>query len=306
MSTGSIMHNELSNAGMYTDMSGLAKLRAQASQKSPEASKEVARQFEALFIQTMLKAMRQASHLSESTDGEQTRFYQDMYDKQIALDLARKESIGLASILQRQLAGPAESNTVSRSAAPMQSPATKPLTETQSHWEPASPEAFIKDLWPHASNSAKALGVSADILVAQAALETGWGKRMIHHQHGGNAFNLFGIKADERWQGDRVNVSTVEYRDGIARREQASFRAYASMAEGMDDYVNFLNQNPRYQQALEQANNAEHFLQELQHAGYATDPAYAEKIRNIMNRESFSQVITDLQTADASTNGQSV
>lgn len=300
------MHNELSNAGMYTDMSGLAKLRAQASQKSPEASKEVARQFEALFIQTMLKAMRQASHLSEATDGEQTRFYQDMYDKQIALDLARKESIGLASILQRQLAGPADSNTVSRSAASTQPSAAKPLTDTQSHWDPVSPKAFIEDLWPHASRSAKALGVSADVLVAQAALETGWGKRMIHHQHGGNTFNLFGIKADERWQGDYVNVSTVEYRDGIARREQASFRAYASMAEGMDDYVNFLNQNPRYQQALEQADNAEQFLQELQHAGYATDPAYAEKIRNIMNRESFSQVITDLQTADDPSKGQSV
>ncbi len=304
MTIGNITHNDLSNAGVYTDFSGLASLRAQASQKSPEAGREVAKQFEALFLQIMLKSMRQASQLGESTDSDQTRFYQEMYDKQIALDLARKESIGLASILERQLGGPAVDNAVSRSVASAQLARAKPAETTNSHWNPASAEAFIADLWPHAQSGAKALGVSADVLIAQAALETGWGKRMIHDQRGGNAFNFFGIKADARWQGDKVSVSTVEYSDGIARHERASFRAYSSMAESMDDYVSFLQQNPRYQQALEQANSAEHFLQELQHAGFATDPAYAEKISNIMNRGSFSQIITDLRAAENFTDGQ--
>ena len=124
MSIGDTLHNELSNAGMYTDISGLARLRAQASKQTPEASKEVARQFEALFIQTMLKAMREASQLSETTDGEQTRFYQEMYDKQIALDLARKNSLGLAPIIERQLAGPAAA------AASPRVEVTSPITRT--------------------------------------------------------------------------------------------------------------------------------------------------------------------------------
>jgi len=295
------MHNELSNAGMYTDMSGLAKLRAQASQKSPEANKEVARQFEALFIQTMLKAMRQASQLGETTDGEQTRFYQDMYDKQIALDLARKDGIGLAAIIERQLAGPVAADAVLQAEA-MPQITRKSTQNTPVPWMPASQEAFIQELWPHAEKSAKELGVSADVLIAQAALETGWGKKMIHDPQGGNAFNLFGIKANKFWQGEHINVPTIEYRDGIAQREHASFRSYASLSESMDDYVTFLQQNPRYQQALEKAGNSEGFLMELQQAGYATDPAYAEKISNIMNRDSFSKTVSELRLSGGFTN----
>lgn len=300
MSIGDTMRNELSNAGIYTDMNGLARLRAQASKKSPEANREVARQFEALFIQTMLKAMREASQLGESTDGEQTRFYQDMYDKQIALDLANKDGIGLAPVIERQLAGQAASSRDSQALAIPQL-STQRLTEkTPARWMPASQQAFIQDLWPHAAKSAKELGVSADVLIAQAALETGWGKKMIHDRQGVNAFNLFGIKAGEHWRGERVNVATIEYRDGIAQREYASFRAYASLHEGMNDYVEFLKQNPRYQHVLEKAGNAEAFLQELQQAGYATDPAYADKISDIMKRESFSKIVTDLRLSSSS------
>lgn len=295
------MQNQLSNAGMYTDMSGLASLRAQASKKSPEANKEVARQFEALFIQTMLKAMRQASQLSETTDGEQTRFYQDMYDKQIALDLARKDGIGLASIIERQLTGPAADDAASQ-AGVMPQITRKSTQNTPVTWIPDSQEAFIQELWPHAEKSAKELGVSADVLIAQAALETGWGRKMIHGPQGDNAFNLFGIKADKRWQGEHINVPTIEYRDGIAQREQASFRSYASLSESMDDYAAFLQQNPRYQRALEKTDDAQDFLQELQQAGYATDPAYAEKISNIMNRDFFSKTVSELRLSGGFTN----
>ncbi len=299
MSAGSIMDNQLGNAGIYTDMSGLAKLRAQAANKSPEASKEVARQFEALFVQTMLKAMRDASRLSEATDGEQTRFYQDMYDKQIALDLARKDSIGLASIIERQLNGQVSAGYAARALIPVNaSPISEAKTITQ--WEPVSQQAFIQDLWPHASESAKELGVSADVLIAQAALETGWGRNMIFDQQGGNSFNLFGIKAGQHWQGEQVNVPTIEYRDGIAQRENASFRSYASLHESMSDYVAFLKQKPRYQQALEKAGNSEAFIQELHKAGYATDPAYADKISNIMKRESFKNTVSELRSMDDS------
>lgn len=302
MSIGDSMQQGLSTAGLYTDMAGLAKLRAKASSESPEANREVARQFEALFVQTMLKAMRQASQLSDAVDGEQTRFYQDMYDKQIALDLAGNGGIGLAAIIERQLGGSTVGNTTvgtTQIRGPVAMPAaTEPAEIAARRWEPPSQEAFIRELWPHAAASAKELGVAADVLIAQAALETGWGKKMIHDQQGGNAFNLFGIKAGNSWQGERVSVSTVEYRDGIAQRERASFRAYASLQESMNDYVAFLTQNPRYQRALEKAGDSAAFLQELQKAGYATDPSYADKIGNIMMRDSFSNTVSALRMPD--------
>ena len=288
------MHSPLADAGMYTDLSGLAKLRAQAARKAPEANREVARQFEALFVQTMLKAMRQASQLSESTDGEQTRFYQDMYDKQIALDLSRNGGIGLAAVIERQLGGnPVDLRSPQSRLSP--TAAVQSNTGEVRSWDPDSEQAFIRDLWPHAAAGAKELGVSADVLVAQAALETGWGRKMIHDQQGNNAFNLFGIKAGKHWQGEQVNVATIEYRDGIAQRENASFRSYTSLQDSMNDYVAFLQQNPRYRQALDQVADAEQFLQALQRAGYATDPAYADKISGIMSRESFKSMVADLR-----------
>ena len=122
---------------------------------------------------------------------------------------------------------------------------------------------------------------------------------MIRDHSGGSTFNLFGIKAGREWQGEQVNVATVEYRDGIARREYASFRSYASLAESMQDYVQFLQQNPRYQQALDKAGDAEQFLQELQKAGYATDPAYADKISDIMKRGSFTKAVAEMNGASA-------
>lgn len=304
------MNNELANAALYSDMRGLTRLRAQAAGRSPDANKEVARQFEALFLQSMLKAMRQASLLSESTDGEQTRFYQDMFDKQIALDLARKNGIGLASVIERQLSGQANGRQPAGKSDALSRVAVNRMqisnAATDARWQPESQEAFIRELWPHAQKSAKELGVSADVLIAQAALETGWGRNMIYDQQGGNAFNLFGIKAGKHWQGEQAVVPTIEYREGIARREHAAFRSYASLQQSMDDYVAFLKQNPRYQPALEKVGDAEEFLQQLQQAGYATDPAYAAKISDIMKRESFQQVVTDLRQAVDTTSMQSV
>jgi flagellar protein FlgJ len=304
------MNNELANTALYSDMSGLTRLRARVAERTPDANKEVARQFEALFVQSMLKAMRQASLLSESTDGEQTRFYQDMFDKQIALDLARKNSIGLAPVIERQLSGQAigrqpagKSDALSRVTGNRMQISN---AATDARWQPESQEAFIRDLWPHAQKSAKELGVNADVLIAQAALETGWGRKMIHDQQGGNAFNLFGIKAGKDWQGGQAVVSTIEYRDGIAQREVAAFRSYASLQQSMDDYVAFLKQNPRYRPALEEAGNSQEFLQQLQRAGYATDPAYADKISDIMKRETFSKVVSDLRQAADTTNLQNV
>lgn len=276
-------------AGIYTDFDGLARLRGKAAEQLPEVNKEVAKQFEAVFIQMMLKSMRDASQLSESTDGDQTRFYQDMFDKQIALDISSGQGIGLAAVIERQLGG----------VEAMDLSTPKSFTNAvEQHWTPDSKETFVRDLWPHASEVAAELGVDPEVLIAQAALETNWGKKVIKDQQGESTLNLFGIKADDYWQGHRAQVSTLEYRGGIAQREQATFRSYESRSDSMKDYANFLMKNPRYQQALSHVTDGEKFLQELQRAGYATDPAYADKISDIMKRDSFVQTVSGLKVAE--------
>ena len=139
---------------------------------------------------------------------------------------------------------------------------------------------------PLAEKAAGMLGVSPSVLLAQAALETGWGKFVTRDTASGkSSFNLFNIKADSRWQGDAVQVQTLEYRGGVPEKEQARFRAYEDYADSFNDYVEFLQTNPRYQQALEQAEDPGRFVRELHAAGYATDPEYATKIERIFNSD---------------------
>lgn len=149
--------------------------------------------------------------------------------------------------------------------------------KTTGGWPPRNAEEFVAYLKPYAEQAAAVLGMDTSILLAQSALETGWGRSIPRRPDGRSSFNLFGIKADRSWQGDSVAVGTLEYRDGVARREQARFRAYDSPAESFIDYVAFLRRNPRYREAL-QSRTAEDFIRGLQRAGYATDPRYADKV----------------------------
>lgn len=144
-----------------------------------------------------------------------------------------------------------------------------------------SPEEFVAQLYPIAKQVGDELGVDPKVLLAQSALETGWGKHVMP-RGGGSSYNLFGIKADQRWKGEVTVVSTVEYRGGVPLREKASFRAYPSYEESFRDYLDFLRNNPRYANALEQVGDSEAFVAELQQAGYATDPNYSDKITRIM------------------------
>ncbi|GLQ32219.1 flagellar assembly peptidoglycan hydrolase FlgJ [Litoribrevibacter albus] len=146
-----------------------------------------------------------------------------------------------------------------------------------------SPEDFVSTLWPVAQVAARKLNADPKALLAQAALETGWGKKVPQAADGQSSFNLFGIKADRSWQGDKVSTETTEYDGGIARKEQADFRSYGSYVESMLDYTSFLQSRDHYQAALKQAEDAQEYLSELQNAGYATDPNYATKIVRIMN-----------------------
>ena len=161
-----------------------------------------------------------------------------------------------------------------------------------------TPEGFVASIWPHAQNAAKELGVDARALGAQAALETGWGKRQIKHADGSTSHNLFGIKATG-WNGQSAVAGTHEYVDGVRRNETASFRAYSSPAESFADYVRLLKTSPRYQQALQAGTDVQGFARGLQRAGYATDPSYAAKIAAIAGGPTIERAVAAVTDAGA-------
>jgi flagellar protein FlgJ len=305
------------------DFEGLAELRrsATADKTDQETLKQVAAQFESLFTGMMLKSMRQASLAEGIFDNSQSKMYRDMSDQQLAMDLSSKGGLGLQDAILRQLGGKPEGqlksysgdfvgniNTVTmRPALPaMANPALlqqamnvapkhDSSVQQQSELLFDSPEMFVQQLLPMAKQAAEKLGVSPDVILAQAALETGWGKYVIKGADGQSSNNLFNIKADERWQGESAATGTVEYRDGVAVREQAKFRTYESYQDSFNDYVDFLQTQPRYQEALKQTDNPEAFIDGLHKAGYATDPAYADKIKQIMNSATVAQFSQQLK-----------
>jgi len=289
----------------------LGNLKQGAREKSPEAIKQVAKQFESLFVQMMLKSMRDTVPESELFGSKAEKMYREMYDKQLSMHISNGKGIGLASTIERQLGGTPEhelndknigtylsnpkpidpilkSNVtlfkLQKNQDEMGAQKIAPTGQNDNDiWHSA--KQFIDDIWPHALRAAQVLGVDADVLVAQSALETGWGKHTPKHADGSNSFNLFGIKADQRWQGDKLDITTREYRHGVMQQEQASFRAYESASQAFEDYTRFILDNPRYQQALEHGYDGEAYARELQKAGYATDPNYANKINRIRNSE---------------------
>jgi flagellar protein FlgJ len=297
----------VADASLYTDFSGFTELKRQARNDQESALKEVARQFEAIFLQQMLKEMRSAKLAEGVFDSSQTQFYEEIYDQQLALHLSRTSGLGLAEVLERQLsqdprmsgsrAGLDALPLLQRGgqAMPLQGAmqATMPLAQQKTSSSPVVTEEdapfqgqddFVRRLRPHAEAAAAKLGVEPEVLIAQAALETGWGKHQMRHGNGGNAHNLFGIKAGNSWSGERVAVSTLEYEDGVAVRKTEPFRAYGSYRESFLDYANLIMSNPRYGRALGVGGDAKAYFRELQKAGYATDPAYAEKLTAIYQR----------------------
>lgn len=290
------------------DPTAMMRLRTDLKNPTPESAKQVAQQFEALFVQTMLKSMRAAMPGDALFGGEQEAQYQDLLDRQLSANLAQGRGLGLAPIIERQLLEnmgleqerllSVEKNLAHYRGAPVvnqsvnkSSGAASVNSPTVGDKGPAfgSPEEFVRSVWGAAERTAKRLGVATKALVAQAALETGWGRHVIRRGDGESTHNLFNIKS-HGWQGEAVKVSTVEYRDGIAAKEMASFRAYGSLQDSFEDYARFLETNPRYRKALDAAADAEAYLQELQEAGYATDPNYAEKISRIMQNPAISQL----------------
>ncbi len=163
---------------------------------------------------------------------------------------------------------------------------------------PRSAAEFVAAVRPHAEAAAAELGVPARVLIAQAALETGWGRKAIRRDDGASSFNLFGIKADRRWNGPQVNRTTTEYANGVAQSEQAKFRTYASAGESFADYVRFIKSNPRYAEALRHGGDESRYVAGLQKAGYATDPAYAQKILRVAHGPTMNAAFDALNSVD--------
>ena len=289
---------------IYNDFTGLANLKAEAAKQSPEATREAARQFEALFVQMMLKSMRSAG---EVLGEERDTTYEEMFDQQISIEMTRDRGIGIAEMLIRQLATePSDENVeltplnldalrVNTPTIEARPPVESIAQQERVDWRPAGLQEFVHEIWPLAKRAAAELDIDPRTLVAQAALETGWGQRLIRDGSGISGNNLFGIKADSRWEGERVTVNTLEYENNLPRRMRDEFRAYPSLREGFEDYVNFLKGNARYDSATKGGLTPEEYAGSLQNAGYATDPEYAEKIKEIVNSPRLNDLVGQLK-----------
>ncbi|MDR4515676.1 flagellar assembly peptidoglycan hydrolase FlgJ [Nitrosomonas sp.] len=335
------------------DSKSIDDLHLLSKQDSKKALQEAAKQFEALFLQMLIKSMRDATLKSGLIDSQQTQFYTEMYDQQLAQTMSSK-GIGLADIMVEQLTrtyntdqnpqqpkyvtehGNADASLIrpgktldDRQDALATDQSTQlwpnnhvrteiPVPENITAQQPTSssdksallwPDAhsitdktpkntvsqpafaasasgktehFINALMPHASNAAETTGIPAHFMLAQAALESGWGKFEIRHPDNSPSHNLFGIKAGTSWKGETVETITTEYINGVPQKMIEKFRAYGSYEEAFRDYANLLSNNPRYADVVNSQNAAD-FAHGLQRAGYATDPQYADKLLRILN-----------------------
>ena len=329
------------------ELTGLNAIRQQSKETDGESKKaalqEAAQQFEAIFMQMLLKSMRKAEEVLESDspfNSQSTKFYRDMHDQQMAVELSSNGTLGLTDLIVRQLGGGDEKftpRTVLRNDGNLEQvqkankqtsikvegaesagvnhnhsnpfkvftassntsgnlgesltripfvPSRKTMSEVDASEKSvnfstpsfAAPKDFVSALTEPAKAVQEKIGVPFQVVIAQAALETGWGQKIIKDQQGSSSNNLFNIKADNRWAGQQIQKDTLEFELGAMVKKSAPFRAYQSLEESFTDYADFLVGSDRYQDALQNSSNVEHFLHGLQKAGYATDPQYANKI----------------------------
>jgi len=294
----------MASSTLAVDGRALDALKHQATRNAPAALKEAARQFEALFMQELVKSMRQASMESGLLQGSEGHLARDWYDQQLAVQMSG-QSGGLSEAIERQLTRQLGMNDVA-SATPHPNPfpargeglQATPLAEAGSRVQerPAQGrDQFIQRHHAAAEKVARESGIPAHFMLGQAGHETGWGKHLIRHKDGSPAYNLFGIKADKRWHGPVAEVTTTEYLHGTARKVKAKFRAYGSWEESFRDYARFLADNPRYAQARATTHSPRAWANALQRAGYATDPHYASKLSRSI--ESTQNTLAALRTS---------
>ena len=272
---------DFSAATTYTDVNALAALKRDPN--SPEAISAVAQQVEALFLQMMLKSMRDATAAVE-TDSNEMGMYQDMFDKQVALSISQHADLGIGRLLKRQLAGKSAPSTVKLNAGEsMPAPPAGLPTAAIAH----SPAEFVNRIMPSIQRAATALGVNPLGMLAQAALETGWGQRMPRNADGSSSHNLFGIKAGDEWTGARAAADSMEVIDGVATPRRSTFRAYGSIEESVNDFANLLKNSPRYRDVLAAGGSPGGYVAGIAKSGYATDPDYGNKLNQILGSDTL-------------------
>jgi flagellar protein FlgJ len=360
---------------LVVDPRSADRLRLEARQRPDQALKSAAQQFEALFMNMLLKSMRDGTPKDGIFDSDQTRLYTSMLDQQLAQKLSAR-GVGLADIMVKQLtrgANPQAHASTTPAADTPAAPGGEPLLRDDRfspevldaaavqddpvedelgslQWlapneasvrnhsvnvavpfslgvrhmpRPVAAQAadvsaqkrtvpptsgaaaktepagavpgpnrdFATRLWEHARAAAQATGIPPQFMLAQAALESGWGRHEIRRDDGSPSYNLFGIKAGRNWSGQIVTRATTEYVGGRARTMRETFRAYGSYAEAFRDYANLMASNPRYAAVLKQK-DAAGFARSLQQAGYATDPQYADKLIRIMSGDVLRSNVT--------------
>ncbi len=360
--------NNISNAYSYNDLASLNAITQLGKQDEAKALKEVARQFESMFVGMMLKSMRDANAVFEEgnpLNSNESKFYRQMFDDQLALSMSQGKGMGLADSIYRQMKRQfdiKENNAIDKTemaepvaiplgninkhnpfsslrpkldlpqfsdqshvsiennTAPVQSlkmelpvgvkvqqqlspppeehkpeevkPQVKAISKQSGF---STPQDFVETIWPIAQRVGEEMGVAPKAILAQAALETGWGKHIIHQGDGSNSHNLFGIKADRRWSGKVASVNTLEYRNGLAQKERAPFRVYNSYEDSLKDYGVFVADSSRYQDAVKQGDSIKAYSEGLQKGGYATDPHYAKKIQRIASGDLLNNAINQIK-----------
>lgn len=316
------MTTRIADAQNFLDVNGLNSIR-QDAKSGDKASKEAAldqaaKQFESIFMQMLMKSMRKAQDVLASDspfNSESTKFYRDMHDQQMSLEMSNNGSLGLSELIVRQLGGDDnfKPHTILRSDGNLDSRGSVRITQSalltnrnlvndptakqdpekdrQTNGSAAAqmasllqsptfeqPKDFVSALTADAKRVQEKIKVPFEVVIAQAALETGWGQKIIKTDSGESSNNLFNIKADSRWAGDKTHKETLEFENGAMVKKREPFRVYETIGESVNDYLNLLTGSERYQGALEKAENVEQFLHGIQGAGYATDPDYAKKI----------------------------
>ncbi|MDO6407955.1 flagellar assembly peptidoglycan hydrolase FlgJ [Pantoea phytobeneficialis] len=300
------------------DSRSLNDLKREASQDPKGKALQVAKQVEGMFVQMMLKSMREALPKDGLLSNDQTRLFTSMYDQQIAQEMG-KRGLGLAETIVKQMQPAQEpderagtvpmkldNSFIYSSMAPMQ---LEQMVRKAMPRLPVSPGSlsgdssdFIAQLTQPAKVASDESGIPHHLILAQAALESGWGQRQILTRDGKPSYNVFGIKASGDWKGETTDIMTTEYEHGEAKKVRATFRVYGSYLEALTDYVKLLSNNPRYA-AVANAQTAEQGAQALQAAGYATDPRYAQKLVGMIQQfknmgekvvKAYSHDLTDL------------
>jgi flagellar protein FlgJ len=280
------------DAGTLRDPTGSA-LRAQAASDPKAAIRAAAKQFEAIFMQQLMKSMRESSLASGMLENSGTQMGTEMLDAQFADKMSGLPG-GLADMIARQLERQTTGGTVAPAALAPASAANAPDSFGDAKVTPTQ-EEFLRMHQTSARAAEAQSGIPATFMVAQAAHESGWGKREILNADGSSSHNLFGIKAGSGWTGKVAEVTTTEVIDGQPRKVVAKFRAYASYDESFRDYAQLMKDSPRYAAVVAAGNNAQGFAQGLQRAGYATDPAYADKLTRVINTTLRMQRATTTQ-----------